>query len=288
MATAKELPRQIAVQLPPQYVLWLKQFVIDTINEIDGDVTTLEGDITTLENDKANRGTGNTGNILLLSVGGDYEDSGYTADDFRSALDSQFGDDTNYSEFEEDGTLKFYGDATVYKNEPNELIGKRLESPGSNITYDNSDGSVVFADTCTLVDYIICNVQINHDWMLGTDIYPILYWWQTSSNLPNWLIQYRWQISDDAKTTSWTSVARVSEKFTYSSGTLNQITSFGSITPPIGYDISDIIQFRILRDTNNDSTLFSGADPLTGDVDGLSFGIHKQIDSIGSRQEYVK
>ena len=89
-------------------------------------------------------------------------------------------------------------------------------------------------------------------------------------------------------TTAWTSQAYTGHAFTYTSGTLNQITQMGTITPPPGCGISDIVQIRVLRDNDNDSTLFAGADPLAADVDAVNFDVHIEIDSFGSNQEYVK
>jgi hypothetical protein len=43
-----------------------------------------------------------------------------------------------------------------------------------------------------------------------------------------------------------------------------------------------------MRDTDNDSTLFTGVDPYTGPAHALMFDVHLQIDSLGSTDEYVK
>lgn len=211
--------------------------------------------------------------------------------DSTSAADLEivrFGNETSYTQFKGDGSLRYFGNATVWRDELNQLIGQKLESPNSRIAYDLLEGTVDFADNCDLTDYILTNIQINHDWKFGSDICPHLHWFQSSSNMPNWIIQYRWQSNGKAKVTSWTNNIWNENAFTYTSGTILQITEFSHITPPEGYGISDILQVRILRDTNNDSELFTGLDPLTGDAIALSFDIHLEIDTDGSRQEYVK
>lgn len=43
-----------------------------------------------------------------------------------------------------------------------------------------------------------------------------------------------------------------------------------------------------MRDTDNDSTLFTGVDPYIGPAHALMFDVHLQIDSLGSTDEYVK
>lgn len=203
----------------------------------------------------------------------------------------QFGDVENGDYLEIDltsGYLLLYGDATAFKDLLQSLVGQRLESPASDIVINPSEGSVTFQDDCTLSDYVTMNVQLNHDWLIGSDIYPHLHWWQTSANVPNWLIQYRWQKQDGLKTTSWTNVAYLENIFTYSSGTLNQITTFGAVEAPVGAGLSDIVQFRLLRDTDNDSLQFDDDDPLAGNADAVNFDIHYEVDSFGSDTEYGK
>jgi hypothetical protein len=194
----------------------------------------------------------------------------------------------DYLEVEADGTLVLHGDATTFDDLLNMLIGQKLESPSSKITIDGAEGSLVFADSATLSDYVVMNVQMPHKWKIGSVVYPHIHWWQASASIPNWLMQYRWQDQGAAKTTAWTSVKWVSHAFTYVSGTLNQITAFGGLTPPANAGLSDIVQFRLIRDTANTSTLFSGADPLTGDANAVNFDIHVESDTLGSNEEYTK
>lgn len=195
---------------------------------------------------------------------------------------------SDYALFEDDGTLVFNGAATVWRDELGQLIGQRLESPASDIVQNNAEGSLTYKTSATTADYVIINIQINHDWKFGSDIKPHLHWFQASATMPHWLIQYRWQKNGSAKTTAWTNQKWAANAFTYSAGTLNQITGFGSIAAPAGYSISDILQIRLIRDTANASTLFTGADALAASVEAVSFDVHREIDTVGSRQEYVK
>jgi hypothetical protein len=131
------------------------------------------------------------------------------------------------------------------------------------------------------------NIQLNHDRDLGTNIYPHLHWWQASATMPNWLVQYRWQIQGAAKTTAWTSIEWTANAFAYSTGTLNQITTFETIAPPSGDGHSDILQFRILRDVGNDSGKFDGDDALNASVYATMFDVHKVVDKLGSASEFT-
>jgi len=195
----------------------------------------------------------------------------------------------NYSEIEADGTYRASGTATCFRDELNDLIKTGTNNPSSHLVLDLTEGTLDFKDNCDLNDWALMNVQINHDWKLGSDVEPHIHWFQNANNIPNWLIQHRWQKQCGAKTTAWTSVKYTTNACTYSSGTINQITGFGTITPPVGYgQVSDIIQIRLLRDTANASTLFTGADPYTGDAEAVSFDVHIEVDTLGSRALYAK
>jgi hypothetical protein len=203
----------------------------------------------------------------------------------------RFGDVAggNYLEIEADGTLVLYGTATVQDDILMQLIGQKLETTSSHIEQDAAEGSLHFETSCNLNDYVVMNVQLSHTWKLGSAVAPHLHWWQSSATMPNWLIQYRWQKQGGLKTTAWTSQKWSSNAFTYTSGTLNQISLMGSIAAPVGYgQVSDIIQVRVLRDVANGSGLFSGSDALNAIAHAVSFDLHYEKDSLGSHQEYVK
>lgn len=196
----------------------------------------------------------------------------------------------DYTEFEADGTMQALGDARCWRDELQSLTGARLQSPASDIQENIAEAAITFETSARYpTDYVTTNLQLNHDWDPGTQIHPHLHWWQVSANVPNWIVAYRWQAQGGAKVTAWTNLIPSGHSFTYSAGTLNQITEFGPITPPAGYsEVSDIIQFRIYRDVTNASTLFGGADPEAADVDAVNFDCHMIVDTLGSREEYIK
>lgn len=203
----------------------------------------------------------------------------------------RIGGDTHYADFDSTGHLTFAGNARPWRDELGQLLG--MKRKGSRITEDLDEGTLLFADTCQIADdWVITNVQLNHDKDLAASIYPHIHWIQASSDVPNWMIQYRWQIQGGAKTTSWTSAKYTSLATTYDGdpATINQIAVFAAIAPPVGAGLSDIVQFRILRDTDNDSTLFGtpGTDPLSGNAVAVMFDVHFMINSLGSTDEYSK
>lgn len=200
----------------------------------------------------------------------------------------KFGTSTNYTEFESDGTMKASGNATCFRDELNDLIKSALNNPSSRIVQDFTESALIYKTNATTSDYAISNIQLNHDWKAGSAINPHIHWWQTENNTPNLMIQYRWQKNGSAKTTAWSSLPWAANAFTWTAGTLNQITGFGSISAPVGYGISDILQIRFMRDSTNASGLFAGADPFTTDVSTTSADVHIEVDMLGSHQEYIK
>jgi hypothetical protein len=183
--------------------------------------------------------------------------------------------------------IRMTGNGCPWRDEFGSLVG--AQKKGARITNDLDEGTVKFTDACQIADdWVLINTQLNHDFDMTTAISPHLHWFQASANVPNWLIEYRWQKQGSAKTTAWTKVKYSGHKATYTAGTINQITEFTDISVPVGVAMSDIVQVRLQRDTDNDSGEFGGADPLVGDAIAVFFDIHIKINSHGSQQEYVK
>lgn len=171
-----------------------------------------------------------------------------------------------------------------------QVLGQKLENPGSRLTMDTTEGCLKFAANTTLSDFVIMNIQMSHCWLIGSKYFPHLHWLEDDdTNIPNWLISYRWQINGAAKTSSWTYQAWTSLASAPAVG-LNQIAKFGDtgISPPVGAGLSDILQIKLFRDTANASTKFKGADPLNDTASVWSFDIHYEKDQTGSDSEYVK
>ena len=194
----------------------------------------------------------------------------------------------NYLSIDTDGNLTLYGAATQFRDELNDLIKQSTNNPSSHLVQDFAEGTLDFKNNCDLNDYAVMNIQINHDYKLGTTVHPHIHWFQKENKTPNWLVQYRWQYNGASKTTSWTNLPLTSNAFTYTSGDFVQITGGNEITPATSIDVSSILQIRIIRDVANASGLFAGTDTYTGDAEALNFDIHIEIDSFGSNLEYSK
>lgn len=201
------------------------------------------------------------------------------------ALQGKIGTDTDYVEFATDGSMEMVGSATVFEDLSSSTSG--LIVSGVGVSVNGAESRIDYLASANTSDYSWTGYQMRHAWKPGSTLNPHIHWEQAANNIPNWLIQYRWQTNGDAKTTSWTNYKCNTPVFTYVSGTLNQICHGAGLTPPGGYGLSDILQVRIIRDTGNTSTLFTGADPYSGTVGITSSDCHMELSRTGSRTEYA-
>lgn len=215
-----------------------------------------------------------------------------------NGLNNKIGDvvNGNYVNIDSNGHLKLNGNATVYRDELSELVTKRIIG-ASKILINENENALTFGDDVNPAsEWVMSTIQLNHDRMLGANIDVHIHWEQTratynagaSRAFPNFIIQYRYQKQGALKTTAWTTIHAVSNVFTWSTGTLNQITDFEDITPTAGDGVSDIIDFRITRDYGNSLGEYTDAETGTVDVLVKAFDVHIQIDSLGSNSEYIK
>ena len=222
-----------------------------------------------------------------VAVGGDAVIGGDAAiEGLIAALTAHFGGDASYTAFDATGHQTMYTNARPWRDELGDVL--TLKQLGTGLSTNATEASVDFNTAANLSDYLYKNVQLNHDKDLVSSVYPHIHFWQAQNNIPNFLFQYRWQVDGGSKTTAWTNLAANNVAFTYSSGTLNQIAYATAITVPAGTTLSDIIQFRILRDNSNASGVFAGADPYTATVGLMSFDLHFQLNSLGSTDQFTK
>ena len=198
---------------------------------------------------------------------------------------NKFGSLTDYLQIDASGHLTLVGNATVFDDEKGDILSLRVEGPG--VSANVTESTVDFLRTANLSDYIYTNVQMSHRWKIGSVVYPHIHYFQTVAGIPNFLLQYRWQTNGGVKTTAWTNYKCNTAAFTYTAGTIHQIAHDSGITPPVGSGLSDIIQFRIIRDVANSSGVFAGTDPDGSVVGIISFDVHTERDKLGSNSEYT-
>lgn len=180
------------------------------------------------------------------------------------------------------------GSATMFDDLTADIT--RAKTVGTHVTFNDTEDTLDFSNLSSLSDYAVQIFQIKHGWKVGSVVYPHIHFFQTEDLLPNLLLEYRWQINGEVKTDSWTRLPFNGAAFPFPPGpvTLNQIMYTPPLTPPIGSELSDVIQTRIIRDMSNASGLFTSPDNYTGNVSVTSFDIHIELDTLGSNLQYIK
>ena len=197
------------------------------------------------------------------------------------------GDASNYTKFDTSGHQTMIVNARPWRDELGDSVA--LQQTGVGVSRNADQSYVTFATTANLNDYMYTNIQLNHDRDSSVNIDPHLHFFQTLNSFPNFLLQYRWQVNGSHASLTWTNITCVVPVFSYPGGVFHQIADTqAGITPAVGTTLSDIVQFRVLRDTNNDSTVFSATDAYTSTVGVLAFDVHLQLNSLGSTDEYTK
>jgi len=120
--------------------------------------------------------------------------------------------------------------------------------------------------------------QMPHDWKTGTNIRPHIHWQQSANTAVTWKMDYKWFENGGAVPASFTPISTSTGIFTYTSGDFAQISSFPEIDGSSISSVSSMMLIKLYRDDNT----------TTGDVLAFEFDIHYQIDSLGSRFEFVK
>jgi len=182
---------------------------------------------------------------------------------------------------------------TFYVDLLGPLIGQRLDAAATRYSYNVFNGAIQFDANARYPNEIISiHSQLLHEWKVGTPADPHLHWKQQSANIPNWLLG--WKVTENGKAdtietdfTNWNFEVIDAHAFTYTSGVLDQISSFPEI-PLLTAGISDMIDLVLFRDTTNASGLFAGADPEPLATYATDLDCHIQIDTPGSDFEFVK
>lgn len=178
---------------------------------------------------------------------------------------------------------------TVWDDAKYPFFGRRIDTAGGHLAYDETELGINFNDTSRYndADQVAIIAQMEHKYKIGSSLNPHIHWMQSNAAIPNMLLKYR--VYDNGETPpAWTLAAIDSHAFTYTSGTILQISAWPAIDMSSVTGVSAFVDVKIYRDTSNTSGEFAGADPLTGDWLTKEFDFHFEIDALGSRDEYTK
>lgn len=195
----------------------------------------------------------------------------------------KFGDidNGNYSGFEDDGTLVFNGNATVYNDfPPNPIIRSRLAA-ANNPTLTTFVGNIE-QYTFAVNDYIYDNFELMHDYKEGTDLDIHLHWAtngvDTTNRYVKWEVEYSIANRTNGTSNSFASSTVISNEFMIPANTTTRTHYSGAIgtISGTGLKIGAIVTYRLRRITS------TGTAP-TNNPFGLQAGMHHVLDTCGSR-----
>jgi hypothetical protein len=216
-------------------------------------------------------------------------DSGYwdATDRINTSGGFKFGDVDagNYSAFEEDtGFLMADGSGVAWDDLRFPVVGVAFYSAAGRVDYNYDENTLDFQDNATSADKAHIVAQMQHSYKSNSSVHPHIHWIQNQSGYPDWHLRYRHYGNGDLVPTGWydVSISASAHIYTYVSGNLLQISEFPVISGVdlSGYGVSWILDGQIYRNSAGDS--------YTGDASLKEFDLHYQIDTRGSRQEYIK
>ena len=197
-------------------------------------------------------------------------------------------DSGDFQNIEADGTQQSIGDATVWDDLVGSLVARRLDSTLGKLNYNYDNNTITMqsgGNPAITADRLIFNFQYPHRALQSIDGTTLAYqhmhihWEQTSTDQIEWQLDYRVQRNGEAKVTAWTSATSNSTNdsiFTYTSGTINQITNL-AIVAVEHPSLSATIQYRLTR-----------TDTTGSDIEAIFVDAHVLIDMDGSRTQWTK
>lgn len=171
-----------------------------------------------------------------------------------------------------------------------QVTGRQLDSSSGRINYNFATGAIDYQDNARYPDENVGGVmQMKHRWRSGSSLHPHIHWNQNQDAVPNWLLAVKKAQNGAAVPGSFDLYAPSNGNvYTYpGSGSIVQITSFPELDMS-GITLSGWVDYFLYRDTGNDSGLFAGTDPYTGDASLRELDFHFSGDTIGSVSPFSK
>lgn len=143
----------------------------------------------------------------------------------------------------------------------------------------SSNIEVVAFDGAATAEEVSGVVELQHWWVEGTRLNPHLHWYPTDNSAGNvkWQLDYILLGVGDVAGAGTTFVKVVTAEGAWQ----HHYTDFDWITTT-GYKIGSQLHFRLYRDPTDAQDTY-GSDAATA-----TFGIHLQVDGLGSRSRFVK
>ena len=191
----------------------------------------------------------------------------------------------NYSVFEDDGTLRFVGNATVYKDLiiPSSSVAGGAAAPSSRL-YNGS--STIYSPNCfagSVNNDVVGENEMQHDYKEGTDIETHIHIVNESALLAGQTIQFVLDIDMVGMNSSSHYIAQFIGTYTSPVGGTPAWTHIYltlGIIAGANRKIGDAIAFCLTRNASTDTS--------TSIVHLKSIGFHYECDTVGSRFQQSK
>jgi hypothetical protein len=193
--------------------------------------------------------------------------------------DIKFGDASNYSTFESNGTLLMVGDATVWDDVRISIMLRG--SGGTSPVFTQIQGNLyAYKFSGTALNEIFFEVQMPHAWNEGTTIYPHVHWVSngTATSAVTWGLDYEWANLYDTFSGTTSNISASTPAIGNKTHNITDLSASG-ITES-DKRISSMIMCRLYREGNTDAN--------NDDCFLLAFDIHYEVNTLGSRSLLVK
>ncbi|KAF0198406.1 MAG: hypothetical protein FD166_1459 [Bacteroidetes bacterium] len=141
-------------------------------------------------------------------------------------------------------------------------------------------------------DALFFSVQLPHSWKAGTNIFPHIHWTPMTEGSEDdngvyWELEYVWANNAETFPSTTTVISGVTTTPELVGDLVPHRHYITKLGPPEGIDgsgkgISSMLVCRIARRGSNP------ADTYSGNAGAIEFDFHYQLDTYGSRQEYIK
>jgi len=181
--------------------------------------------------------------------------------------------------------LVYTGDTTVWNDIQTSLSGRRLASSSGKVDYNYENNSISFSPSGVITninDMVGWSIQHPHSGKVNGMINAHIHWEQVDLVAREWTLRWRKQTNKSEKDLPWNTVlvqtGGVNDLSVPDVGftTWNQITRLVDIDTT-GFGLSCVVQLQLTR-----------SDGVAGDIEATFVDAHVELDSLGSKEEYVK
>lgn len=191
----------------------------------------------------------------------------------RSGTTFGTDDSTDYMEIEDDGTIRFYGDATAWVDINIDLIQSALGASAPDVgTVGGGTINYLLFDGGATTEEVSGAVELQHNVKLDV-IKPHVHWFPTTTDAGNvkWFLTYSITNVGDAPSETTLSVV------TAAPGAITSVVSgFGDIDVS-SFSAGAQFAFRFYRNPGD------AADTYAHDVATKTLGLHVELQSMGTR-----